>query len=70
MVFPFSKYTSIPPYSAMLGYNRTITRSNCQALFNIGPGAGVSEGKRELKSNSLLNTFDDDCSWRGYTLST
>lgn len=54
----------------MLGYNRTITRSNCQALFNIGPGAGVSEGKRELKSNSLLNTFDDDCSWRGYTLST
>lgn len=54
----------------MLGYNRTITRSNCQALFNTGPRAGVSQGKRELKSSSLLNTFDDDCSWRGHTLST
>ena len=45
----------------MLGYNRTITRTNIKVLLNIGPRAG-EEGKKELKSSSLPNTFDDDCS--------
>ena len=35
-----------PPYS-MLGYNRTIMRTNINVLINIGPGAG--EGKEEVK---------------------
>ena len=38
-----------PPYS-MLGYNRTITRTNINVLINIGPGAGGGEeGKEEVK---------------------
>ena len=32
----------------MLGYNRTITRTNINVLINIGPGAG-QEGKEEVK---------------------
>ena len=45
----------------MLGYNRTITRTNIKVLLNIGPGTGEA-GKKELKTSSLPNTFDDDCS--------
>jgi len=44
----------------MLGYNRTITRTNIKVLLNIGPGTG-EEGKKGLKSSSRPNTFDDDC---------
>ena len=49
-----------PPYS-MLGYNRTITRTNINVLINIGPGAGGGRKRRGKKGN-LPNTFDDDCS--------
>lgn len=46
----------------MLGYNRTITSTNIKVLLNIGPEA-AEDGKEEVvKSNSLPNTFDDDCS--------
>ena len=48
-----------PPYS-MLGYNRTIARTNINVLINIGPGAGGGRKRRGKKGN-LPNTFDDDC---------
>ena len=51
-----------PPYS-MLGYTETITRTNINALLNIGPGA-EGRRKKEVKSSSLPNTFDDDCSFK------
>ena len=41
-----------PPYS-MLGYNRTITRTNIDVLINIGPGAGGGR-KRRGKMGNLL----------------
>ena len=44
----------------MLGYNRTITRTNINVLINIGPGAGGGRKRRGKKGN-LPNTFDDDC---------
>ena len=47
----------------MLGYNRTITRTNINVLINIGPGAGGGR-KRSGKKGNLPNTFDDDCSLR------
>ena len=50
-----------PPYS-MLGYNRTITRTNINVLIKIGPGAGGGRKRRGKKGN-LSNTFDDDCSF-------
>ena len=46
-----------PPYS-MLGYNRTITRTNINVLINIGPGAGGGRKRRGKKGN-LPNTFND-----------
>ena len=45
----------------MLGYNRTITRTNINVLINIGPGAGGGRKRRGKKGN-LPNTFDEDCS--------
>ena len=48
-----------PPYS-MLGYNRTITRTNINVLINTGPGAGGGR-KRSGKKGNLPNTSDDDC---------
>ena len=51
-----------PPYS-MLGYNRTIARTNINVLINIGPGVGGGRKRRGKKSN-LPNTFDDDCRLR------
>ena len=36
------------PLYSMLGYKRTITRTNINVLINIGPGAG-EEGKEEEK---------------------
>ena len=51
-----------PPYS-MLGYNRTIARTNINVLINIGPGAGGGRKRRGKKGN-LPNTFDDDCRLR------
>ena len=45
----------------MLGYNGTVTRTNIKVLLNIGPGGEGEEGKKEVKSRSLPNTFDDDC---------
>ena len=50
-----------PPYS-MLGYNRTIARTNINVLINIGPGVGGGRKRRGKKGN-LPNTFDDDCSY-------
>ena len=44
-----------PPYS-MLGYNRTIARTNIKVLINIGPGAGGGEKRRGEKGN-LPNTL-------------
>ena len=44
-----------PPYS-MLGYNRTITRTNINVLINIGPGAGGGRKRRGKKGN-LPNTL-------------
>ena len=46
----------------MLGYNRTITRTNINVLIKIGPGAGGGRKRRGKKGN-LSNTFDDDCSF-------
>ena len=46
----------------MLGYNRTITRTNINVLINIGPGAGEGRKRRGEKGN-LPNTFDDDSRW-------
>ena len=51
-----------PPYS-MLGYNKTITRTNINVLINIGPGEGGGRKTRGKKGN-LPNTFDDDCSYK------
>ena len=45
----------------MLGYNRTIARTNINVLINIGPGVGGGR-KRRGKKGHLPNTFDDDCS--------
>ena len=45
----------------MLGYNRTIARTNINVLINIGPGVGGGRKRRGKKGN-LPNTFDDDCS--------
>ena len=53
--------TPRPPCS-MLGYNRTITRTNINVLINTGPGAGEGRKRRGKKGN-LPNTFDDDCSF-------
>ena len=50
-----------PPHS-MLGYTVTITRTNINVVLNIGPGA-EGRRKKEGKSSSLPNTFDDDCSF-------
>ena len=58
-LFSFLLITPRPPYS-MLGYKRTITRTNTQVLLNIEPGARETR-KTEVKSGSLPNTFDDDC---------
>ena len=46
----FSLLLNIPraPYS-MLGYNRTITRTNISVLLNIGQGAGGGRKKKEVK---------------------
>ena len=44
-----------PPYS-MLGYNRTITRTNINVLINIRPGAGGGRKRRGKKGN-LPNTL-------------
>ena len=55
-----------PPCS-MLGYNRTITRTNINVLINIGPGAGGGRKRRGKKGN-LPNTFDDDCSLTEMTI--
>lgn len=53
----------------MLGYNRTITSTNIKVLLNIGPEAAEDGKEEEVKSNSLPNTFDDDCSkWKNYKL--
>ena len=46
----------------MLGYNRTIARTNINVLINIGPGVGGGRKRRGKKGN-LPNTFDDDCSF-------
>ena len=46
----------------MLGYNRTITSTNIKVLLNIGPEVAEDGKEEEVKSNSLPNTFDDDCS--------
>ena len=46
----------------MLGYDRTITRTNIKVLLNTGPEAAEEGKEKEVKSNSLPNTFDDDCS--------
>ena len=43
------------PHS-MLGYNRTITRTNINVLINIRPGAG-GERKRRGKKGNLPNTL-------------
>ena len=51
----------------MLGYNRTITRTNINVLINIGPGAGGGRKRRDKKGN-LPNTFDDDCRLNGLTM--
>ena len=50
-----------PPYS-MLGYTVTIMRTNIYVFLNIGPGAEARR-KKEVKSSSLPNTSDDDCSF-------
>ena len=45
----------------MLGYNRTIRRTNINVLLNTGPGTGGRRKKKEVKKkNNLPNTFDDD----------
>ena len=46
----------------MLGYNRTITRTNINVLINIGPGAR-GERKRRGKKRNLPNIFDDNCKY-------
>ena len=50
----------------MLGYNRTIiTCTNINFSLNMGQGwrgGGGEERKKEVKSSSLPNSFDDDCS--------
>ena len=54
----FSLLLNIPrPPCSMLGYNRTITRTNINVLINIGPGAGGGRKRRDKKGN-LPNTFD------------
>ena len=40
----------------MLGYNRTIARTNIKVLINIGPGAGGG-GKRRGEKGNLPNTL-------------
>ena len=57
----FSFLLNITPFS-MLGYNRTIARTNIKVLFNIGPETAEEGKEKEVKTNSLPNTFDDDCS--------
>ena len=47
----------------MLGYNRTITRTNINVFINIGPGAGGGR-KRSGKKRNLPNIFDDDCRFK------
>ena len=62
-VFSFAKYPQSP--HSMLGYNRIIiTCTNINFLLNMGHGGGGSgeERKKEVKSSSLPNSFDDDCS--------
>lgn len=49
MVFPFDKYPH-RPYS-MLGFKRT------------GDQWAGKERKKEVKSKSLINTFDNDCEY-------
>lgn len=53
----------------MLGYKRTITHTNITVLLNIGPETAEEGKEKEVKTNSLPNTFDDDCSkWKNYKL--
>ena len=53
----FSLLLNIPgPPHSMLGYNRTITRTNINVLINIGPGAGGGRKRRGKKGN-LPNTL-------------
>ena len=53
----FSLLLNIPrPPCSMLGYNRTITRTNINVLINIGPGAGGGRKRRGKKGN-LPNTL-------------
>ena len=59
--FSLLLYIPHPPCS-MLGYNRTIVRTNINVLINIGPGVGGGRKRRGKKGN-LPNTFDDDCSF-------
>ena len=49
-----------PPYS-MLGYNRTIARTNINVLINIGPGAGEEEkgGVKKATFATLLTMIVD-----------
>ena len=37
----------------MLGYNRTITRTNINVLLNIGPGTGGGRKKKEVEKGAL-----------------
>ena len=60
--FPLLLNIPRSPHS-VLGYNRTITRKNINVLINIGPGAGKGRKRRGKKGN-LLNTFDDECSFK------
>ena len=46
----------------MLGCNRTIMRTNIKVLLNIGSEAAEEGKEKAVKTNSLPNTFDDDCS--------
>ena len=64
----FSLLLNIPipaPLCSMLGYHRTIMRTNIYVLLNIGPGA-KERRKKEVESRCLPNTFDDDCSLPGW----
>ena len=45
-----------PPYS-MLGYNRTVTRTNINVLTNIGPGAGGGGGEKGEAKKATFPTL-------------
>ena len=68
-VFSLLLEITLPLYS-MLGYNRTITHTNIKVLLNIHLGHRRGDnGKKEVESISLPNTFDDDYSNQGRTWS-